>query len=80
MDRVLYMDQSGAYALLDALVDLKSAGLRVLIIGLPVAQRDILEALQMIPDVVPETDLFPDFPSLKHALPRVLVEIEGLYG
>jgi hypothetical protein len=31
MDRVSFMDQSGAYALQDALVDLKSAGLRILI-------------------------------------------------
>lgn len=80
MDRVSFMDQSGAYALQDVLVDLKSAGLRVLIVGLPVAQRDILEALQLIPDAVPEDDLFPDFLSLKAALPRVLSEIEAVHG
>lgn len=77
MDRVSFMDQSGAYALQDALVDLKSAGVRTLIVGLPVAQFDILEALHVIPDVVPEKDLFPDFPSLKTALSRVLAEISG---
>jgi SulP family sulfate permease len=77
MDRVSFMDQSGAYALQDALVDLKSAGLRILIVGLPVAQLDILEALQVIPEVVPEEDLFADFLSLKTALPRVLAEIEA---
>ena len=53
-------------------------GLRILIVGLPVAQRDILEALHLIPEVVPEQDLFPDFPSLKTALPRVLAEIEAV--
>jgi sulfate permease, SulP family len=79
MDRVSFMDQSGAYALLDAAVDLKSAGLRVLIVGLPVAQRDILEALQLVPDVVPASDLFADFLSLKTALPRVLSEIEAVH-
>ena len=78
MDRVSFMDQSGAYALQDALVDLKSAGLRILIVGLPVAQLDILEALHVIPEVVPERDLFPDFLSLKTALPRVLAEIEAV--
>jgi SulP family sulfate permease len=76
MDRVRFMDQSGAYALQDALADLQAVGLRILIVGLPVAQRDILEALHLIPDVVPEKDLFGDFPSLKNALPRVLAEIE----
>jgi sulfate permease, SulP family len=69
MDRVRFMDQSGAYALHDTLVDLKAAGLRVLIAGLPVAERDILEALRVIPDVVPEKDLFEDFLSLRAALP-----------
>ncbi len=54
------------------------AGLRILIVGLPVAQRDILEALHLIPDVVPEKDLFDDFPSLKNALPRVLAEIGAM--
>lgn len=78
MDRVRFMDQSGAYALQDALADLKAVGLRILIVGLPVAQRDILEALHLIPDVVPEKDLFDDFPSLKNALPRVLAEIGAI--
>jgi SulP family sulfate permease len=74
MDRVRFMDQSGAYALQDALVDLKAAGLRILIVGLPVAQRDLLETLHLVPDVVPEKDLFDDFASLKAALPNVLME------
>ena len=78
MDRVSFMDQSGAYALQDALVDLKSSGLRILIVGLPVAQLDILEALHVIPEVVPEGDLFPDFLSLKTALPPILAEIEAV--
>ena len=77
MERVSYMDQSGAYALQDAIVDLKAAGLRVLVVGLPVAQLDILRALHLVPDVVPEEDLFPDFLSLKAALGRVLAEVDA---
>ena len=49
MDRVLLMDQSGAYAVHDALVELKGKGVRCLIVGLPVAQRDILEDVRVIP-------------------------------
>ena len=75
MDRVSLMDQSGAYALQDALVDLKSEGMRIVIVGLPVAQRDILEAIQVIPELVSEEDLFADFAELKAALPKVLAEI-----
>ncbi|MCC8961904.1 SulP family inorganic anion transporter [Bradyrhizobium sp. Pear76] len=74
MDRVRFMDQSGAYALQDALIDLKAAGQRILIVGLPVAQLDILKTLHLVPDVVPEKDLFEDFRSLKDVLPRILAE------
>ena len=75
MDRVYLMDQSGAYALQDALVDLKSSGMRVVLVGLPVAQRDILEAIHVIPKLVSTQDLFADFAELKAALPKVLAEI-----
>ena len=34
MDRITYMDQTGIYALQEALVRLKAAGLRVLIVGI----------------------------------------------
>jgi SulP family sulfate permease len=75
MDRVSLMDQSGAYALQDALVDLKSEGMRIVVVGLPVAQRDILEAICVIPELVSREDLFADFAELKAALPKVLAEI-----
>jgi SulP family sulfate permease len=74
MDRVSLMDQSGAYALQDALVDLKSEGMRIVVVGLPVAQRDILEAICVIPELVSREDLFADFAELKAALPKVLAE------
>jgi SulP family sulfate permease len=76
MDRVRFMDQSGAYSLQDALVDLKAVGLRILIVGLPVGQRDLLEVVRVIPDIVPEEDLFGDFRSLRAALPAMM-EISG---
>lgn len=75
MDRVRFMDQSGAYALQDTLIDLKAAGQRVLLVGLPVASLDILRTLHLVPDVIPEKDVFDDFRSLKDALPRILAEI-----
>jgi SulP family sulfate permease len=75
MDRVSLMDQSGAYALQDALVDLKAAGVRILVVGLPLAQLDILEAIRVVPDLVLRQDVFADFAELKAALPKVLVEI-----
>ena len=72
MERVSYIDQSGAYALHDALVELTSRGTRVLIVGLPLAQRDELEAIRVIPDLVPAADVFDDFTALKAALPAIV--------
>ena len=69
------MDQSGAYALQDALVDLKSSGMRIVLVGLPVAPRDILEAIYVIPDLVSREDLFANFAELKAALSKMLAEI-----
>jgi SulP family sulfate permease len=77
MDRVSIMDQSGAYALQDALVDLKSSGTRIVLVGLPIAQRDILEAIHVIPELVSRDDLFADFAELKAALPKMLTKIGG---
>ena len=77
MDRVSLMDQSGAYALQDALVDLKSSGMRIVLVGLPLAQRDILEAIHVIPDLVSTEDLFANFAELKAVLPKMLAEIEA---
>jgi sulfate permease, SulP family len=78
MDRVSLMDQSGAYALQDALVDLKSAGARVLVVGLPQAQLDILEAIGVVPNLLPRHDLYANFGALKKALPKVLGQIGAL--
>jgi SulP family sulfate permease len=75
MDRVKLMDQSGAYALHDAIVDLTSSGMRVVLVGLPLAERDILEAIHVIPELVSTKDLFANFPELKAVLPTVLAEI-----
>jgi SulP family sulfate permease len=72
MERVSYIDQSGAYALHDALVDLTSRGTRVLIVGLPLAQRDELEAIRVIPDLVPAADVFDDFAALKASMPEIV--------
>src|SRR5262249_45457885 len=75
INRVSLIDQSGADACQSLLVDLKAAGTRVLVVGLPTAQRDILKAIGVIPDLVFEQDLFADFAGLKAALPKVLSDL-----
>ena len=77
MDRISYMDQTGVYALRDALRRLNAAGVRVLVVGVSVAHLDLLEKLQVIPALVPESDVFSDFDALKKALPRIIREMRA---
>jgi len=75
MDRISYMDQTGVYALDDALTRFNAAGVRVLVVGVSVAHVDLLARLQMIPAVIPESDVFRDFDELKQALPGIMAEM-----
>ena len=58
MDRVPYIDQSGLYALEESIFDLRAQGIEVLLIGLQEQPRDLLTSIDIIPDLVPEADLF----------------------
>jgi SulP family sulfate permease len=77
MDRISYMDQTGVYALQDALTRLNAAGVRVLVVGVSVAHLDLLEKLQVIPAVVPESDVFSDFDALKKVLYSRIEEMQA---
>jgi len=77
MDRISYMDQTGVYALKDALSRLNAAGVRVLVVGISVAHLDLLEKLQVIPAVIPESDIFSDFDALKKALDGRIGEMQA---
>ena len=56
---------------------LTAAGVRVLLVGVPVAHLDLLEKLQVIPAVVPGSDVFSDFETLKKALPGTMAGVAG---
>ena len=77
MDRISYMDQTGVYALDDALRRLIAGGVRVLVVGVSVSHRDLLEKLQVIPAVVPESDVVSDFDALKKLLPSTIEQMEA---
>lgn len=77
MDRISYMDQTGVYALKDALTRLNAAGVRVLVVGVSVAHLDLLEKLQVIPAVVPKSDVFSDFDGLKKAIGDRIEEMQA---
>lgn len=58
MDRVPYIDQSGLYTLEDIIFDLREQDIEVLLIGLKEQPCDMLKAVDIIPDLIPEADLF----------------------
>lgn len=58
MDRVPYIDQSGLYALEDVIFDLRENGIEVLLVGLQEQPDDMLRSVEIIPNLVEESDLF----------------------
>lgn len=58
MDRVPYIDQSGLYALENAVLDLRAKGVTVILTGLQEQPCDKLKSIDIIPDLVPESHIF----------------------
>ncbi len=58
MDRVPYADQSGIYALENAILDLALKDIKVVLTGLQEQPKDLLTSIDIIPDLVPETQVF----------------------
>lgn len=58
MDRVPYIDQSGLYALEEALFQLQKTGVHIILVGLQDQPKSKINSLQIIPNLVPETQVF----------------------
>ena len=61
MERVPHMDQSGLYAMEEAILNLTREGVWVLLTGLQPQPLDMLRMIDIIPDLVPESHLFDQF-------------------
>jgi sulfate permease, SulP family len=61
MDRVPYMDQSGLYALEEAILDLQGKGIRVIFTDIHGQPKDLAERSRVIPDLVSEEFCFDSF-------------------
>ena len=61
MDRVPHMDQSGLYAMEEAILDLTRRDVTVLLTGLHPQPYDMLRSIDVIPDLLPEDRLFDEF-------------------
>ncbi|GAB5554708.1 MAG: SulP family inorganic anion transporter [Saprospiraceae bacterium] len=58
MDRVPYIDQSGLYALEETILELNQKGIEVLLTKTQGQPLDKLRSIGIVPDLVPEHDLF----------------------
>lgn len=61
MGRMQYIDQTGLYALEDALIELISQNKKVLLVNILEQPKYLLERIDIIPDLVPEEQLFDNF-------------------
>ncbi len=63
MSKCSYIDQSGLYAMEDALVELAQKEVKVLLVGLQEQPKYMLERIDIVPDLVPENQLFANYDS-----------------
>ncbi|PWH84068.1 sodium-independent anion transporter [Algibacter marinivivus] len=61
LDKMEYMDQSGLYAMEDMLYDLTKNEEQILFVGLQEQPRYMMERIDIIPDLVPEKQIFDTF-------------------
>lgn len=61
MSLVPYIDQSGIYALEDAVIALKKRGIIVLMTGIQGQPKDMLSGINFIPNLISDAHLFDDF-------------------
>ncbi len=78
MDRVPYMDQSGMYAMEEAIQYLQSQDIQVVFTGLQGQPKDMLERINLVPGLVKEQYIFEDFHSCAVWLQHYLNDNEHL--
>ena len=61
LDKMPYIDQSGLYAMEDVLVDLKKDNIDILFVGLLNQPRYMMERIDIIPDLIPNENIFENF-------------------
>jgi sulfate permease, SulP family len=65
MDKVPHIDQSGVYAMEEAIMDLQKRDIVVVLTGVQPQPLDMLKKIDIIPALVPEMHVFPTFTDCK---------------
>lgn len=68
LDKVPYIDQSGLYALETAIIDLVQQQKKVLLVGLEQQPKYMMERIDIIPDLIPSSQIFESFEDCVHWL------------
>ena len=63
MDKVPYVDQSGLYAMEEAILELRQLDIAVVFTNLHGQPLDMFKRINLVPGLVPEEHSFPDFQS-----------------
>lgn len=74
MDKVPFVDQSGLYAMEDAIMDLQALGIKVVFTDVHGQPRDIFERFNIYGTLIDEEYFFPDFRSCSQWLESFLKE------
>lgn len=80
MDKVTYVDQSGLYAMEDAILDLQSQGIKVVFTDLHGQPQDMFERFNIVPNLVENALCFSDSKSCSLWLYSFLKENGGNGG
>jgi SulP family sulfate permease len=70
MDDVPYIDQSGLYALEDAISELKKKGMEVLLVGIQKQPKGMFDKIKITPHLIPEEKIYK---HLKDALAQMCI-------
>ena len=77
MERVPHIDQSGLYALEEAIMDLHGQDIIVAVVGLSGQPEDMARRIRLIPGLISEQNCFTDFAAAMDWLRTVLSEPQG---
>jgi len=75
MQRVPYIDQSGMYAIEDAVQQLHQKGIAVILCEMQQQAEDMLRNIKMIPALIPESHVFDSFRKTIEALEQDEIEL-----
>ena len=76
MDNVPYIDQSGVYAIEDTVLQMHQKGISTYIVGLQKQAKYMLERIDIIPDLIPEDNVFESFDD---CISLLSTTVEDLY-